>query len=133
VLVLYDDDCGFCAWTLAWVLRWDRGRRLRPTPIQGSLGQAWLGGLEPAERLASFHVVDARGRLFSAGPALTEILRRLPGGALLAALTARAPRLTQLAYEAVAANRSVLSRPVSASAKARARRLVAEREGLIRS
>jgi predicted DCC family thiol-disulfide oxidoreductase YuxK len=23
-IVLYDADCGFCNWLLAWLLRWDR-------------------------------------------------------------------------------------------------------------
>ena len=128
MLVLYDTDCGFCVWTLSWVLRWDRARILQTAPIQSLEGEARLGGLEPAARLASWHVVDERGRLFSAGPALTQVLRRLPGGGALAALTARAPRVTQRAYEAVAANRTALSRPVSARAKARGRALVAARE-----
>ena len=133
MLVLYDSDCGFCVWTLAWVLRWDRHRRLRSAPIQSPEGQEALGGLEPSERLASWHFVDEHGRVSSAGPALTELLRRLPAGPAPAALTARAPGLTQRAYEAVAANRSMLSRLVSARAKSRARALVTARESLIQS
>ena len=128
MLVLYDHDCGFCVWTLSWVLRWDRERVLHTAPIQSLEGEARLSGLEPAARLASWHVVDERGRLYSAGPALTQVLRRLPGGGALAALTARAPRVTQRAYEAVAANRTALSRPVSTRAKAGAGALVAARE-----
>jgi predicted DCC family thiol-disulfide oxidoreductase YuxK len=94
MLVLYDTDCGFCVWTLSWVLRWDRERRLLTAPIQSLEGDAWLSGLPHDERLASWHAVDERGRLFSAGDALTQILRRLPGGKPLAALTARMPRVT---------------------------------------
>ena len=33
-MVLYDADCGFCMWLVATALRWDRGARLRPIPLQ---------------------------------------------------------------------------------------------------
>jgi predicted DCC family thiol-disulfide oxidoreductase YuxK len=127
MVVLYDRDCGFCAWLLAWLLRWDRGRRLRPAPIQGPEGDARLAGVAPADRLASWHAVDADGRVFSGGAALTEVLRRLPGGSPLARATARVPRLTERAYAFVATNRRTLARPLRLRGVARARASIAAR------
>ena len=51
----------------AWLLRWDRDRRLRPAPIQGAEGAARLAGMSPERRLASWHAVDATGRVWSGG------------------------------------------------------------------
>ncbi len=127
MVVLYDRDCGFCAWTLAWLLRWDRGRRLRPATIQGPEGAARLAGMSPERRLASWHAVDTTGRVWSGGAALAPVLRRLPGGAPLAAVTARLPRVTERAYAWVAAHRVLLGRPLRPRSKARARKLIAAR------
>ena len=132
MIVLYDRDCGFCVWALGWVLRWDRWRRLRPVPLQGPEGEAWLAHLPPHARLASWHAVDEDGRVLSAGAALREVLRCLPGGFVPAGLTRLAPGLTGRTYAAVAANRSALARLLRSRAKARACALVAEREGVQR-
>jgi predicted DCC family thiol-disulfide oxidoreductase YuxK len=129
VLVLYDRDCGFCAWTLAWVLRWDRAQRLRPAPIQGPEGDTWLARMPAESRLASWHTVDEHGRVLSAGAALSAVLRRLPGGAPLAALTRAAAPVTERGYAAVAKGRPRLSRLIPARAKSRAWELIAERQG----
>ena len=40
VTLLYDRDCGFCRWSLAWFLCWDRRHVLRPQRRSGlELGQ----------------------------------------------------------------------------------------------
>jgi predicted DCC family thiol-disulfide oxidoreductase YuxK len=127
MVVFYDRDCGFCAWALGWLLRWDRGHRLRPTPIQGPEGEDRLAGIPPARRLASWHAADAAGHVWSGGAALTEVLRRLPGGAAPAWTTARLPRATECAYAWVAAHRTLLARPLRPGASARARALIARR------
>jgi predicted DCC family thiol-disulfide oxidoreductase YuxK len=130
MVVFYDRDCGFCAWALGRLLRWDRARRLRPTPIQGPEGEDRLAGIPPARRLDSWHVADADGRVWSGGAALTQVLRRLPGGAPLAWTTARLPRTTERAYAWVAEHRALLARPLRPAAVARARALIAERAAL---
>jgi predicted DCC family thiol-disulfide oxidoreductase YuxK len=127
LLVLYDGHCGFCAWALAWILRWDRARRVRPLTIQGDEGQRLLAGMEPALRLASWHACDERGELSSGSLALPELLARLPGGGPLAALVQRFPGPFAAAYRWVARHRTALSRPIPAASKRRARALIAER------
>ncbi|MBV9817952.1 MAG: DUF393 domain-containing protein [Solirubrobacterales bacterium] len=126
-IVLWDRDCGFCAWMLAWVLRWDRDRRLRPASIQGPDGDRWLAAMPPERRLASWHLVDEDGEVSSGGRALPAVFRRLPGGAPLAALAALRPPATDAAYDWVAAHRSLLGRPIPAAAKERARTVIGER------
>lgn len=127
LLVLYDGDCGFCAWALAWILRWDRARQLRPLAIQSDEGQRVLAHMEPALRLASWHACDERGELRSGSRALPALLERLPGGGPLATLVQRLPRLSAAAYEFLARNRTTLSRPIPDVSKRRARALIAER------
>jgi len=67
--VLYDEDCGFCKWSLNKVLAWDRRRRLRPVAIQSDEGQRLLAAVPEAERLDSAHLVSpsVRGALGRSG------------------------------------------------------------------
>jgi predicted DCC family thiol-disulfide oxidoreductase YuxK len=131
--VLWDEDCGFCAFLLALLLRADRRRMLRPVAIQSAEGDRLLADMPVEQRLASWHFVDEAGRRTSAGEALTELLHRLPGGRLPAAATGALPGVTEGAYRWVATHRSLLSRPIPASAKERARRLVAARAQAVRA
>ena len=123
--VYYDEDCGFCRWTIAWVLRWDRRRRLRPVPIQSPEGDRELGDLGEA-RLASAHLVRDGSR-WTGGEALAPLLEELPGGRLLAPVARRLERLSGPAYRWAANHRSLLSRLVPGRSKARADAIVASR------
>ena len=125
--VLYDEDCGFCRWTLAKVLAWDRPRRLRPEPIQSPEGERLLAGMPEEERLASWHLVGSDGVVRSGGAALAPLLAMLPRGQRLAGLAERAPRLVDRAYDWVATHRSLLGKPVTIGARRRADAAVARR------
>jgi predicted DCC family thiol-disulfide oxidoreductase YuxK len=127
-IVLYDDDCGFCKWLLAGLLRWDRGSRLRPLALQRPRADALLADLTPEQRMASWHLISPGGERASAGQALPPLLRMLPGGGLPGAVFARFPRLTERGYRWVADHRSVLSKPIPDRAKRRASERVQERE-----
>ncbi len=87
-IVLYDHDCGFCRWTLGVLLIWDRRRRLWPAPIVGAVGDRWLAGMPVEERLASWHLVEAGGRVSSAGAGLSEVMSYVPGGGRFGAAAA---------------------------------------------
>jgi predicted DCC family thiol-disulfide oxidoreductase YuxK len=117
--VLYDADCGFCRWSLAKVLAWDRRRALRPVAIDSPAGGRLLAGLGDSERERTWHLV-LDGRRYSAGAALPPLLRLLPAGNPLAALAARAPRAADAAYRFVAGRRALFGRLVTAGAKRRA-------------
>ena len=118
--MLYDRDCGFCVWSLAWVLAWDRGHRLRPLPLQDETARTMLGGMDHERMFASAHLVTPEGTVHSGGDAVVPILRLLPGGAPLAPVAAAMSGASRVGYNWVARNRGLLGRPVSGAAKARA-------------
>jgi predicted DCC family thiol-disulfide oxidoreductase YuxK len=116
-------------WLLAGLLRWDRNGALRAIPIQGAEAEEHLADLEPAERLASWHLISPDGTRRSGGEAIAPLLRLLPGGRLPAAAFARFPTATARGYRWVAEHRSELSRWVPRGAKRRARESIRSREG----
>jgi predicted DCC family thiol-disulfide oxidoreductase YuxK len=119
-LVLYDDDCGFCKWLLSGLLAWDRAGRLRPIALQRPEAGALLTDLEPAERMASWHLIAPTGERHSGGDAVPPLLRLLPRGRAPAAALSRFGGATDLAYRWVAEHRSRLSKFVPDRLKARA-------------
>jgi predicted DCC family thiol-disulfide oxidoreductase YuxK len=128
--LLYDADCGFCKWATAKVLAWDRHRRLRPLPLQDPEADALLGGMDSERKMASWHLVDAQGAVYSAGKAFPSLLRLLPAGRLPAAAAARFPELTNRLYDFVAARRTPLGRGLKLLGGApieRAERRISER------
>jgi predicted DCC family thiol-disulfide oxidoreductase YuxK len=126
--VLYDADCGFCKWLLAILLRWDRTACLRPIALQRPEADDLLGELEPAERMASWHLISPTGIRRSGGAAVPPLLRLLSGGQLPAAAFARFPGLTDRGYVWVAEHRSQLSRLVPTGGKQRANVHIGQRE-----
>lgn len=79
--VLYDEACGFCRWSAMRLRSWDRRDALRFVPLQSPDADLLLHGLPPGRRSASWHPVEADGRVWSAGAAFPRVLRALPGGA----------------------------------------------------
>lgn len=123
--VLYDEDCGFCRYTLALLLRLDRRGRLLPAAIQGADGRRLLRHLEADERLASAHVVTPEGRVYSGGDAAVPILRELPLGTPVATVAAALRTPTRWVYGRVADNRTRLGRFVGAERRDRATQAIA--------
>lgn len=126
--VLYDGDCGLCKWLLAGLLRLDRDRRLAPMALQRPEAEVLLADLSHDERMASWHLISPSGERLSGGAALPEVLRVLDAPSLAAAGFARFPGATDRGYRWVADHRSLLSRPIPASAKQRAAAYVTRRE-----
>jgi predicted DCC family thiol-disulfide oxidoreductase YuxK len=116
VIVLYDDECGFCRWSASTIAAWDRGRGLRFGPIRSAEGQARLVGMNPLRRNGSWHLVARDGRVASAGAAVPLLLRELPGGSSLARVADALPRTTDRAYRAVARRRGAIGRLLHADA-----------------
>jgi predicted DCC family thiol-disulfide oxidoreductase YuxK len=130
--LLYDADCGFCRWCLAWVLRWDRGALIRPLPLQSPEASRLLADMPEHERMESWHLVDEHGGVSSAGDAFAPLLERLPRGRRPAALARALGPLLRPAYRLVAANRAPLGRLVPERSKRRAAALVQARQDLLR-
>jgi predicted DCC family thiol-disulfide oxidoreductase YuxK len=122
--ILYDADCGFCRWTLAQLLRLDRRSRLRPVSLQQPEADLLLSGMTREERMASWHLVDDDGRVYSGGDALAPLLRLVPGGRPFASALAAFPSLGDVAYRTVAGRRSWLGRLIPAASSARARQRI---------
>jgi predicted DCC family thiol-disulfide oxidoreductase YuxK len=110
VTVLFDDDCGFCRWSVSRVAAWDRARRLRFAPIRSEEGAAWLLGMDDGPRNESWHLITRDGGVASAGAAVPILLRELPGGGPLARLADAFPVTTDRAYRAVARRRGTLGK-----------------------
>ncbi len=104
-VILFDGDCGFCRRSVARILCWDRQGRLRPVALQDPEADTLLGSMEAERKWASWHLVTAEGRVYSAGAAFPPLLRLLPGGRPLAVLAAALPGLTERAYQWVSRTR----------------------------
>jgi predicted DCC family thiol-disulfide oxidoreductase YuxK len=126
-ILLYDPDCGFCRWSLGWVLAADRARRVRPVPLGSPEADQLLADMDREERIASWHLVAPDGRRWSAGYAAPPLLRLLPAGRAPAAALAAAPGITDLVYRWVADHRSTISRLIPERGKRRADERIATR------
>lgn len=114
--MLYDEDCGFCRWSVDRLLLLDRRHELDALPIQRAEGAEFLSSMTPDERLESWHVHSPGGRIWSGGEAVPVLLRLLPGGKGLASVAVRFPRTVDRLYRFVVRNRSTLGRFVGARA-----------------
>jgi predicted DCC family thiol-disulfide oxidoreductase YuxK len=103
--ILYDEECGFCRWSVNKIMAWDRAKRFRALSIQSDAGASLLAGISAEKLLDSWHFVRADGTCFSAGAAAAPLVRLLPYGKPLARLLDTFPGLTEHAYRSVANNR----------------------------
>lgn len=125
LLVFYDEECGYCRWSVARLLRFDRDRRLRLIAIQSPEGERLLADVAPELRLESAHLIDGDGKLFSGGDAAAPIAAALPSLARTAPLLRRLSRPVNASYNLVAANREQFGRLVGSSSRERADREIA--------
>ena len=114
--LLYDEDCGFCRWIAARILRWDRRGSIRALPIQGPEAEALLAGMDPARRMASWHLATTDEAVRSGAGAVAPLARMLPGGRPIAYVAELFPGFTELAYRQVARHRETLGRLIGAKA-----------------
>jgi predicted DCC family thiol-disulfide oxidoreductase YuxK len=109
-LILYDEDCGFCRWSLSKILEWDRGKRLRPVGLQSEEADEYLGDMHHGRKMASWHLVEPDGTVWSAGAAAVPLFKLLPGGRPLSLFAAAFPGLTEWIYRLIAGNRELLAK-----------------------
>jgi predicted DCC family thiol-disulfide oxidoreductase YuxK len=115
-VILYDADCGFCRWSLARILGWDRRSRLRPVPLQSAEADLLLGPMAAEAKFASWHLVSPDGAVRSAGDAVAPVLRLLPGGGPIAAVASTFPKTTDRAYRWVSGHRELMANLVGEQA-----------------
>lgn len=120
MIVLYDKDCGFCRWSMAWAIGHDDHEQLVAVPIQSPLGAELLADMDAGERLRSAHVVTGDGLRRSGGEAAADVLALLPKTRMLGGLAHGLPRTTALLYDLVAAQRQAFGRFVGKDARGRA-------------
>jgi predicted DCC family thiol-disulfide oxidoreductase YuxK len=128
-IVIYDEDCGFCRFSLALLLSWDRRGALRPLPLGSPEANRLLADLTETERNASWHLVLDDGTRSPAGAALAPALSLLPAGGVPASAFARFPRATERGYCWVAEHRGRLGRFVPGRARRWADRVIAAHGG----
>lgn len=121
-IVLYDEDCGFCKWSLDKILAWDRRKALQPVAIQSDEGSRLLAAIPESERLESWHLALPSGEVRSGGAAAAPLAERLPGGKPLAFLFRAFPKITDRSYRFVARHRGRFARLVGADAGCQLRR-----------
>ena len=125
--ILFDSDCGFCRWTLGWVLRWDRARRLRPVEIQAPEGAGPAGTRRPGRAPALLAPGRGHRRGALGGRGLSRALLRSSRELRRSARLARRAPGHPARLRARRGNRSTLGRLVTAGAKRRADALIAAR------
>lgn len=115
-VLLYDSDCGFCRWSTAKILAWDRRGRIRPVALQDPEADRLLPGMDEDTKMRSWHLVTPDGQVRSAGSAAPSLFRLLPGGGPLAGLAAAFPRTTDRAYRWISEHRDWLGRRLGTQA-----------------
>jgi predicted DCC family thiol-disulfide oxidoreductase YuxK len=95
LVVLYDRDCGVCAFSARRLRRWDRHHRLELVALQ-SAATSGRPELERAARdrplVEALHVIDEEsGRVDAGGDAVLAIAIALPGGGMIRPLAAIPP------------------------------------------
>jgi predicted DCC family thiol-disulfide oxidoreductase YuxK len=120
MIILYDADCGFCRWTVAWALKRDTRGVLDTITIQSDEATGMLADLDPVQRLRSMHVMHDNDRRESGGAAMRAVLEALPSTRRAAWFAAVWPQAADVLYTVVARNRRHFGRFVSAAARQRA-------------
>jgi predicted DCC family thiol-disulfide oxidoreductase YuxK len=110
LVILYDADCTFCTRGVEVIRSLDRDGALTAAPISSPTGSRLLRDLTEEQRRASWHVVDERGRRWSAGRAVPPVLRRLHGLRWMAPVAEAFPGAVEAVYRVVARNRRTLGR-----------------------
>jgi predicted DCC family thiol-disulfide oxidoreductase YuxK len=112
-VLLYDDDCRFCRASARAIAALDRRGSFAILPLDDPAAAALLASVPAERRCKSMSVVQPDGWVLSAGDALIELTRVLPGGELLASAAWRNRGLRRLfdrGYRLVADRRALLSR-----------------------
>jgi len=109
-VLLYDATCGFCDWSVQFVLRHDRKARFRFASLQGEYGQSVIKSHHNLERLDTVILIlpqiNDREKIYFRSAAVLRILIRLDWPWKLFALMAVVPApIRDRIYDLFARNR----------------------------
>lgn len=91
LLVFYDGECGRCSGVMAWALRRDRSRLLRPVPAQSGEALEALGPERARDARDALHAWSRHDGLVTGVDAVAALLDRLPGWRIAARVLAWPP------------------------------------------
>lgn len=114
-VLFYDQDCRFCRASARAVEILDRRGKFALLPFSDPAAERLLAPIGRKERLRAMHIARPGGQVVSAGDALIDLVRILPGGGRIAAVAAEnrpLRRLFRRGYQLVADRRGALSRLV---------------------
>ena len=111
--LLYDEDCGLCVASAAWLGRRVSPRDLRLLPLSAGPADPVVGkAVAERDLAAALHVVAPDGRVFAGAGAVLAAGRLVPRWRFLASAFDHRPgrALLEPIYRAVAANRRTIGR-----------------------
>jgi len=114
-VLFYDGDCRFCRASAKAIAVLDRQHRYAVLPFDDPAADQMLATLPEERRGESIQIAQPDGWVVSAGDALIELARIVPGGGLVAELAWQndgVRRAFDCAYRAVAGHRGTLSQLV---------------------
>ena len=82
-VLLYDGECAFCRAWVGRIQKWDRRKRIELLPARERSTLPDLPQFSDEALNAAMHLVLPDGRVLRGGRAIPELLRLLPGGAVL--------------------------------------------------
>lgn len=76
-VVFYDGECGFCDWTVQFILRRDRADHFRFASQQSAYGQQALAAFSPSVRNQDTVYVVLSDRVLMKGQAVVYLLKKI--------------------------------------------------------
>ncbi len=104
-VILFDGDCAYCNGWVKWILKQDREKRFRFTPLLSEEGTA-LRRVHGIPDTADSLVLVADGHAFLRSDAAWRVLKKLPGHRFAGLMVRLVPRfLRNWGYDLIARNR----------------------------
>jgi predicted DCC family thiol-disulfide oxidoreductase YuxK len=119
LVFLYDNDCGFCRWSTALLLRRAPRGSVSVHPIQSAKGEALLAAIPSDRRLLSAWALSGDS-LLSGSDAVLAVLDIGRDNKVLAQFVSRCRPFIYRSYLLIANHRHIFGRLVSRSARQRA-------------
>jgi predicted DCC family thiol-disulfide oxidoreductase YuxK len=128
LLLVYDDDCGFCRAVIGLLLALDRAGNLEAIGFDRVVELGVHCSADDRAWRRTWHAINNEGQWVSGAAVFSPLLRSLSNTSLLAWLAERFPGIAEVAYRVIAARRDAFGHLVPQFALAQADRFIAQRE-----